>query len=178
MLSVRDLVGMPSGGGMMRTSYPSANSKRSTLPLFRPQPLCQFPQWPREVLPLPLSGPACLQGDRPINVEDSAGSLEMPITLAQSLLLPPDIIKEKESSLDRLERTTVSHGIRAIQKMIEVCGRACHGDAKLTRLTAKNDRLLGENNRLGEENSKLRDVATQLGQQPETRAREGEGERG
>ncbi|KAG5536417.1 hypothetical protein RHGRI_023999 [Rhododendron griersonianum] len=40
------------------------------------------------------------------------------------------MIKEKELSLDRLERIAVSHGIRAIQKMIEVCGRARHGDAE------------------------------------------------
>lgn len=46
--------------------------------------------------------------------------------------------------------------------MIEVCGRACHGDVEVT------NRLLGENNRLGEENFKLRDAATQLGQQLET----------
>lgn len=103
-------------------------------------------------------------------------------------MLPPDMIKEKELSLDRLERIAVSHGIRvslafptifscshlsmiylnfslspqAIQKMIEVCGRARHGDAEVTRLTAKNDILLGENNKPGE-NFKLRDAAMQLG---------------
>ncbi|KAF7141482.1 hypothetical protein RHSIM_Rhsim06G0093300 [Rhododendron simsii] len=85
-----------------------------------------------------------LRGDCPVNIEDSVGSLETAIALAQGLLLPPDMIKEKESSLDMLERTIASHGIRAIQKMVEVCKRARQGGAKLTRLTAENARLLGE----------------------------------
>lgn len=55
---------------------------------------------------------AFLRGNRPVSVEDSAGSLETAIALAYGLLLPPDMIKEKESSLDRLERTAVLHGIR------------------------------------------------------------------
>ncbi|KAG5524150.1 hypothetical protein RHGRI_030971 [Rhododendron griersonianum] len=59
---------------------------------------------------------AFLRGNRPVSVEDSAGSLETAIALAYGLLLPPDMIKEKESSLDRLERTAVLHGIRDKRK--------------------------------------------------------------
>ncbi|KAF7142787.1 hypothetical protein RHSIM_Rhsim05G0106000 [Rhododendron simsii] len=108
-----------------------------------------------------------LRGDRPVSIEDSASSLEMTIALAQGLLLPPDMAKEKESTLDRIERTAISHSIRSIQKVVEACARAKHGDAEAAHLTAKNASLLAENNRLSEENFKLRDTTTQMGQQLE-----------
>ncbi|KAF7154592.1 hypothetical protein RHSIM_Rhsim01G0155200 [Rhododendron simsii] len=97
----------------------------------------------------------------------------MAIALAQGLLLLPDMIKEKESSLIILERITISHGIRSIQKMIEVHGRAHQGYAEVVRLTGENARLLAKNNKLGEKNFKLKDTAVQLGRQLETERRKG-----
>lgn len=56
--------------------------------------------------------PTFLRGDRAVFVEDSAGSLETAIALAQRLMLLCDMAKEKESSFERLERTAVLHSIR------------------------------------------------------------------
>ncbi|KAG5540887.1 hypothetical protein RHGRI_020954 [Rhododendron griersonianum] len=103
----------------------------------------------------------------PTPPSDSVGSLETAIALAQGFLLPPDMVKEKELSLERLERTVVSHSIRSIPKIIEVYAWARQRDAETARLTAENAKLLAENNRLGEENFKLRDTTAQMGQQLE-----------
>lgn len=62
--------------------------------------------------------PGFLRGDRPVTVEDSTDSLETAIALAQGLQLPGDMVKEKESTLDRLERTAVSHRIRVRYSLV------------------------------------------------------------
>ncbi|KAF7127505.1 hypothetical protein RHSIM_Rhsim11G0003300 [Rhododendron simsii] len=61
----------------------------------------------------------------------------------------------------------------AIQKMVEVFGRAYQGDTEVIRLTVENAGLLAKTNRLGEENFKLNDTAVQLGRQLESECGKG-----
>ncbi|KAI8560227.1 hypothetical protein RHMOL_Rhmol04G0239500 [Rhododendron molle] len=76
---------------------------------------------------LPVWAPSFQRGDHPINVGDSVGSLET--ALAQALQLPVDMAKEKESTLEHLERTST------IQKILEVIDRAQPSEAEVLRLT-------------------------------------------
>ncbi|KAF7149413.1 hypothetical protein RHSIM_Rhsim03G0134700 [Rhododendron simsii] len=57
--------------------------------------------------------------------------------------------------------------LQAIQKMLEVTGRARHDEAKVLRLTTENTCLLHSNNKPGEENFKLKDATAQLARQLE-----------
>ncbi|KAG5544118.1 hypothetical protein RHGRI_016762 [Rhododendron griersonianum] len=119
------------------------------------------PQSSNSELP-PVWAPSFQRGDRPLNVGESVGSLDTALPLAQALQLPADMAKERESNLEHLEKTSISHSIRAIQKMVEVADRARRGESEVLRLTTENVGLLRSKNKLGEENFKLKDTAAQL----------------
>lgn len=74
---------------------------RATSPILRPL-VVAVPS--SSELP-PAWAPTFQRGDRPINVGDSAGSMDTTIALAQALQLPADVAKENESTLERLRGT-------------------------------------------------------------------------
>lgn len=64
---------------------------------------------PSSVATVPATwAPTLIRGDRPVNWDDTGGAMETAFALATALKLPTDMAKEAESSLNRLEKTSVS----------------------------------------------------------------------